>query len=202
VGTFGVIATEGKRLWVRLIAVALCFLIPFTRLYLGVHTPADVLVGSAIPLFCIIVLRPVFYHKDGAGLPWLLGIMAVLAALYVAYLEFFPFPADIDPDNYAGAVKNGYTLLGAVAGVLVVWNVDRKRDFSTEAPLGIQCLKTVLGLALVLAVKEGLKLPLEAIFGGHMIARAIRYFAVVLFAGILWPMTFPKLAKLGRKEDA
>jgi hypothetical protein len=159
-------------------------------------------VGSAIPRFCIIALRPVFYHKDGAGLPWLLGIMAVLAAMYVAYLEFFPFPADIDPDNYAGAVKNGYTLLGAVAGVLVVWNVDRKRDFSTEAPLGVQCLKTVLGLALVLAVKEGLKLPLEAIFGGHMIARAIRYFAVVLFAGILWPMTFPRLAKLGRKEDA
>ena len=202
VGTFGVIATEGKRLWVRLIAVALCFLIPFTRLYLGVHTPADVLVGSAIPLFCIITLRPVFYHKDGAALPWLLGGMAVLAAMYVAYLEFFPFPADIDPDNYAEAVKNSYTLLGAVAGVLVVWNVDRKRDFSTEAPLGIQCLKTVLGLALVLAVKEGLKLPLEAIFGGHMIARAIRYFAVVLFAGILWPMTFPRLAKLGRKEDA
>ena len=202
VGTYGVIATESRSIWVRTVSIALCVLIPLTRLYLGVHTPADVLVGSAIPLFCIIALRPVFYHKDGAGLPWLLGIMAVLAAMYVAYLEFFPFPADIDPDNYAGAVKNGYTLLGAVAGVLVVWNVDRKRDFSTEAPLGIQCLKTVLGLALVLAVKEGLKLPLEAIFRGHMIARAIRYFAVVLFAGILWPMTFPRLAKLGRKEDA
>ena len=51
-------------------------------------------------------------------------------------------------------------------------------------------------------VREGLKFPREAIFGGHRSARAIRYFAVVLFAGILWPMTFPKLAKLGRKEDA
>ena len=201
VGTFGVIATEGKRRWVRLTAVALCFLIPFTRLYLGVHTPADVLVGSAIPLFCIIALRPCFYHKDGALMPWLLGAMAMLAAVYVAYLEFFPFPADTDPTNYAEAVKNSYTLLGAVAGVLVVWVIDRKRDFSTEAPLGAQILKTVLGLILVLAVKEGLKYPLETIFGGHMIARAIRYFAVVIFAGVLWPMTFPRLAALGRKED-
>jgi hypothetical protein len=86
--------------------------------------------------------------------------------------------------------------------MLIVWQVDRKRDFSTAAPFRVQVLKVALGLVLVLAVKEGLKLPLEAIFGGHMIARAIRYFAVVLFAGILWPMTFPRLAKLGRKEDA
>ena len=49
---------------------------------------------------------------------------------------------------------------------------------------------------------EGLKLPLETLFGGHLIARAIRYLVLVLFAGILWPMTFPWLAKLGRKDEA
>ena len=36
VGTFGVIATDAKKLWIRLGAVSLCFLIPLTRLYLGV----------------------------------------------------------------------------------------------------------------------------------------------------------------------
>ena len=30
VGTFGVIATESKRLWVKLLAAAMCFLIPLT----------------------------------------------------------------------------------------------------------------------------------------------------------------------------
>ena len=58
VGTFGVLASETKNGWIRLLSIALCFLIPLTRLYLGVHTPADVLVGSAIPLFFIILLRP------------------------------------------------------------------------------------------------------------------------------------------------
>ena len=40
-------------------------------------------------------------------------------------------------------------------------------------------------------MKEGLKLPLETLFSGHMIARALRYMLLVLFAGVLWPMTFP-----------
>ena len=202
VGTFGVIVTEGRRLWLRLTALALCFLIPLTRLYLGVHTPADVLVGSAISLFFIIVLRPVIYHRDGKHMPKLLAVMLALAAAFVAYMELYPFPADVDPDNLHAALKNSYTLLGTLVGMIAVWYADRKQNFSTEALWYVQILKTALGLALALVVKEGLKLPLETLFGGHLIARAIRYLVLVLFAGILWPMTFPWLAKLGRKDEA
>ena len=81
-------------------------------------------------------------------------------------------------------------------------NTHQKRDFSTEAVWYAQLLKTVLGLGLALVVKEGLKLPLDMLFGGHMIARAIRYMVLVIFAGILWPMTFPWLRKLERRNEA
>ena len=199
VGTFGVLATEGKRLWLRLIAVALCFLIPLTRLYLGVHTPADVLVGGAISLFFIIALRPVIYREDGKHMPTLLAVMLVLSAAFVAYMELFPFPADVDAANLASALKNSYTLLGALAGMLVVYKADKKLNFTTEAPFSAQVLKVLLGLVLVLAVKEGLKLPLDLILKGHMAGRAIRYCAVVITAGILWPLAFPWLCTLGKK---
>lgn len=199
VGTFGVLATEGKRLWLRLIAVALCFLIPLTRLYLGVHTPADVLVGGAISLFFIIVLRPVVYREDGKHMPTLLAVMLVLSAAFVAYMELFPFPADVDAANLASALKNSYTLLGALAGMLVVYKADKKLNFTTEAPFSAQVLKVLLGLVLVLAVKEGLKFPLDLILKGHMAGRAIRYCAVVITAGILWPLAFPWLCTLGKK---
>ena len=201
VGTFGVIATDAKKLWIRLGAVSLCFLIPLTRLYLGVHTPADVLVGSAISLFFIIVLRPVVYHQDGRHLPKLLGIMLVLAGAFVAYMELFPFPDDVDADNLHSALKNSYTLLGALLGMIAVWYADRKLCFPTEGIWYAQVLKIALGLAIALAVKEGLKAPLDAILGGHMVARAIRYFLLVLTVGIVWPLTFPWFSKLGRKDE-
>ena len=199
VGTFGVIATESRRLWIRLTAVALCVLIPLTRLYLGVHTPADVLVGSAIPLFFLVAVRPLIYSEDGKHLPKLLLGMLVLAAAFVGYMELFPFPADVDGENLAEAVKNSYTLLGALLGMICVYYADRKLDFPTDAVWYVQLIKVVVGLLIALAVKEGLKAPLDAIFQGHMIARAIRYFVLVLAAGIVWPLAFPRLSRLGRK---
>ena len=202
VGTFGVIATEGRKLWIRLAAAALCFLIPLTRLYLGVHTPADVLVGSAISLFFIIVLRPVIYREDARHMPKLLGLMLVLSAAFLLYVELWPFPADVDSANLLSARKNSYTLLGSLAGMIGVYFVDKKRNFSTEGVWYVQLAKTALGLGLALAVKEGLKIPLDALFAGHMAGRAVRYFLLVLFVGILWPMTFPLFQKLERKDEA
>ena len=202
VGTFGVLATEGKRLWLRLIAAALCFLIPLTRLYLGVHTPADVLVGSAIPLFFIVVLRPAIYQGEGKHIPKLMTVMVLLSAAFVLYMEYHAFPGNVDPDNLASALKNSYTLIGSLLGMVLVYHVDEKRNFSTDAVWYAQILKTVLGLGLALAVKEGLRMPLDSLFSGHMIARALRYMLLVLFAGIVWPMTFPLFQKLGRKDEA
>ena len=202
VGTFGVIAREAKNRWVRFAALAVCVLVPFSRMYLGVHFPSDVLVGAAIPLIFIGLLRPVIYRDGGKYIPLLFVGMVVLAAGFVAYVELWPFPDDIDPENLSSAVKNSYTLMGALLGMIAVWFADRKLDFPTGGIWYAQALKAVLGLVLVLAVKEGLKAPLDALFGGHMAARAVRYCAVVLTAGILWPMTFSRFAKLGRKDES
>jgi hypothetical protein len=49
-------------------------------------------------------------------------------------------------------------------------------------------------------VKEGLRAPLDALFGGHLAARAVRYFLIVLVAGFFWPMTFRRFGKLGAKK--
>ena len=202
VGTFGVIATDSRKLWIRLVSVTLCLLIPLTRLYLGVHTPADVLVGSAISLFFIIILRPIIYQNEGRHLPKLLFVMLVLAGAFVAYMELFPFPSNVDRDNLHSALENSYTLLGALLGMIVVWCADRKLNFPTAAVWYAQILKAVLGLAIALAVKAGLKMPLNALFGGHMAARSVRYFLLVLTVGIVWPLTFPWFAKLGRKDES
>ena len=59
-------------------------------------------------------------------------------------------------------------------------------------------MKVVLGLGMVLLVKEGLRTPLEALLPVY-VARSLRYFLVVLAAGLLWPMTFRFFGKVGEK---
>ena len=201
VGTFGVIAKCSKNKWVRRIAIAVCFIVPFTRMYLGVHFPSDVLMGSGLALLFIALLHPVCFKEDGKYIPALFGVMIALSLAFVAYAELYPFPADIDPHNLTSAVKNSYTLMGALLGMVIVYFVDEKKlHFPVEASFPAQILKVAGGLILALAIKSGLKAPLDALFAGHMIARALRYMILVLAAGILWPMTFPWFQKLGRKD--
>lgn len=200
VGTFGCLAVTQKNKILRGICVAVMVLVPFSRMYVGVHTPADVLVGSAMALVMVFAFQPLMLGKGKKNIPWVFAVLALLSVAYLLFVELYPFPADIDVDNYASAVKNGYTFLGCFAGVLVVYFVDEKKlRFDTKAIWWAQILKAVLGLGVVLAVKEGTRGVLEMVFCGHMISRAVRYFLVVLVAGIVWPLSFKWFAKLGKK---
>lgn len=198
VGSFGCIAATQKNKIIRCVCFAVMVLVPVSRMYVGVHTPADVLVGSAMALVMVLAFRPLMLNGK-KRIPWVFAALLVLSICYLMYVERYPFPADMDAHNYDSAVKNGYTFLGCFAGILVVWFVDEKKlQFSTEAVWWAQVLKALLGLALVLAVKEGTRSILEAILPVYP-ARALRYCLIVVTAGAVWPLTFKWFSKLGRK---
>lgn len=200
VGTFGGIAYTSKNKIVRVVSIILAILIPFSRMYIGVHTPADVLVSVGIALLLIFVLRPVIYKNDGKAIPYLIAAMTLMAIAYLCFVEFYPFPADIDPDNLASGIKNAYTLTGGLVGLTAVYIVERKWiKFPTKAIWWAQLLKVLIGLAIVLAIKSGLSTPMAALLG-EKLGRAVRYFIIVVIAGVVWPMSFKWFAKLGCKE--
>lgn len=200
VGTFGAIAYTAKNKVLRIICIAIAVLVPFSRMYIGVHTPLDVLTAAAIAVLLIVALRPVVFGKNGTYIPVLLGIMTVLALAYLCFVELYPFPADIDQHNLASGIKNAYTLLGALLGMLVVYTVDERWiHFQTKAVWWAQAAKIVGGLMLVLLIKSGTKDLLNSLMG-EQIGRAARYFLMVIAAGILWPLTFRYFGKLGNRE--
>ena len=198
VGTFGGIAHFTRYNWMRVLCWVLMLLIPFSRMYLGVHTPVDVAVSFAIAAALVLLLRPLIDRADRrpGTLYWMLLGMALLTVLYVLYVECWPFPPEMDAANYASGRENGYKLLGAVLGINLVHYVDDQfLRFETQAPPLAQGLKLVLGLLVVLAVKEGLKVLFVPLFGGHPAGDAVRYFLVVLVAGSVWPLTFGYLTE-------
>ncbi len=200
VGTFGTIGYTAKNRWVRIATIAIAVLVPFSRMYVGVHTPQDVLVAAAMAVALIFLLRPVVLGGSKKYMPVLLGVMTGMAAAFLCYVEFYPFPKDMDAHNLASGIKNAYTLTGALLGLLAVYTVDEKWiQFPTKAIWWAQILKVALGLGAVLAVKSGLKTPLNALLG-EAVGRSARYFLIVVVAGILWPLTFRWFAKLGNKE--
>ena len=203
VGVFGSAARWHRQKAVRLIGLLLCVLVPLSRMYLGVHTPADVGVSVLVALALIFGMYPVIrkaVHSPKTMRLLLIGMVA-LAAGYLAFVSLYPFPADVDMHNLTHGTKNAYTMLGCMLGVWVTYEADsRWTKFDTAAPLLGQICKLALGLGLLLAIKAGAKAPLQALFANDYFADGLRYFLMVVFAGCLWPLTFPLWKKVRRKK--
>ena len=203
VGCWGALAVCRKEKWVRIISVILALLIPFTRMYLGVHTPLDVGVSILVALILIFALWPLF-QKFGTERRLMYPLMGILTAMgigFMLYVTLFPFPADVDADNLSHAVENAYKFLGCALGMWIIYEADtRFIHFETKtAKWWAQIPKLLVGLAIVLGVKSGFKPLLNLIFDGHGVAHTIRYFLTVLVAGF-WPLTFKWFGKLGTKK--
>lgn len=177
----------------RIALMVLIALTAFSRMYLGVHTPADVGVSLILGIVMVFVFYPVFAHADEKPGRMYAVMAAMLAAsvAYVIFCEVKVWPADMDAANLAHGVENGYLLAGCSAALLLGCYVERRYiRFEVKASLPMQILKVGIGLALVLGLKAGMKPVLEAVFGGHPIARSVRYFLIVIFASCVWPLTF------------
>lgn len=199
---------------------AVCFLligvVALSRMYLGVHTPADVGVSLLVGTALLLLLYPLILRcgerqgEDAAGRRSFWRLQGAFAACVLGlfiYLNGKGLPADPTlteeelAHGAAAALKNAWQILGMGLGILAshAWDYFGK-SFETKAVWWAQVLKVVLGLLLVVLAKEGLKAPLGALFGGHPAATAVRYFLVVATAGLLWPMSFSFWGRLGRRQ--
>lgn len=200
VGTFGSLACMTRNRLLRGLFIAVAVLVPLSRMYLGVHTPGDVLMGSFMALLLVYALRPMMLREDHRAMKDILGMMLVLAVGLLVFAVVFPVYVDVDADNGYSCLKSACTMVGCLAGVAVVYPAERKFvNFDPKARWWAQILKAVLGFALVLLVKEGLRSPLEAVMDVY-VARAVRYFLIVVTAGLVWPMSFRYFSKLGVKK--
>lgn len=198
VGTFGGIAYTAKNKVVKIVGLIIAVLVPFSRMYVGVHTPLDVGVAAVMAVVLIFLVKPFVTSSNGKLFPVLMAIMTVLAVGYLCFVELYPFPADIDPERLASGVRNAYTMMGCLIGLLVVYIVDEKwLHFPVKSVWWAQIIKVVVGLLLVLAIKSGAKEILNTLFGEY-IGRGVRYFLMVIMAGIVWPLSFKLFAKIRR----
>lgn len=204
-GTLGGIARWHKNTALRIVCVALLLLTAFSRMYLGVHTPLDVGVSLGIAAVLVFVFYPIVRRASDSkyGLYPLLGVMLAVSLAFVLYANLTQFPVEGEEalENIREGRKNSFSLFGALLGFLAAYPIERRYiRFEEKAVWWVQILKTVLGLVGLLVVKEGLKLLFSAVGFTWLGTNALRYFAVVFFAAAVWPLAFPALRRLSKKE--
>ncbi len=211
IGLYGGIARANRQKWLRISAIVLCVLVPFSRMYLGVHTPYDVGVSILVALLLVFVGYPLFMKaaRSPKTMYIVLFSLTAISVAYLCFISFCKFPDEVfapeNIHNYESALKNAYTLLGCMLGFIAVYTVDLKwTSFDTKAVWWVQLIKIVGGLALVIAVKELARFPLDALLPKHVDtwSRLIRYFLIAVVGGVLWPATFKYLNRLAEKKEA
>ncbi len=195
--TFGAIAIWLKKKWVYIVAVIVSLLVAFSRMYLGVHTLLDTVVGLVAGLLVLIVMDILMEHviNDPKRFSIFIVFGNLAAICFLVYLYLAPISNYLRPEDY----KNAFVLFGTTFGFTLGWIIDQKwGHFDSTAVWWVQLIKLILGTAIVLTIRAILK----AAFGGNSAApflHGIRY-AVMTFVAIgVFPFLFKPLVKWSSK---
>lgn len=167
-----------RRRWLYAAGILIILLVGLSRLYLGVHTPLDVIGGMVIGVLWA-VIWDCLYEKSIILNKELTVILAVLTAT----IGMFVFM-----DVYY------YKAVGALTGLLVGYLIEpRFINFKESSSLTMQVLKVSSGIGAVYA----LKLFMKAVLPKTLIAGYISYLILLLCITVAIPFVF-KLLKVNR----
>ncbi len=184
---FGTLALHAKKWHQKLLCAAVIVLVGFSRMYLGVHTPKDVLTSFFLSIGCTLVCYVLFYRKEAAaGREALISLlMAVMSAALVLYAAVLYQNSTIALHYAQDCIKAS----GAGMAFALGYYVEQKYiRFSPPAKTRQKVLRLAVGLAVALLLQTGLK----PIIGESLPASFLRYFLVVAWALMFYPVLFTK----------
>ena len=192
-----------KRLWLAIVCAVLLFLTCFSRNYLGVHTPQDVLVGFGVSVVLIIVVgfsqKKLEGNQKAVDILTFAGIAAVLGVLI--FVMFKPYPMDYDANGNLlvdpqRMMNDTFKACGGFIGLMIGSYIER-HFIRYEVPAGAAALPvlTCVGFALMFAWEQ-LFAPatIVQILGKHW-GNMLAYGIMVIFAVALWPLVIRKACR-------
>ena len=183
------IAFHSRKRAVCIGAFILIAAVMLSRMYLGCHTPKDVLVSFAVTIVISGAVSFVFDNFTSTLLTDILVSVLVftLSAALFGY-SYYLVGTGATTDVLA---MDCFKAAGAGAGFAVGWFIEKHyiRFNPKNSHLWLQILKVVIGLAGALIIKSGLKL----ILGNTMLSNTVRYFFVILWIAVGFPLIIKKL---------
>ncbi len=194
------VCTRKKMRWISVLCIICLVLTAFSRNYLGVHTPQDVLVGLALGILTLwglaVLFRYLAAHPEKENIFLIGGIVFGIAALLYISLKSYPMDmADgqilVDPEKMK---KDGFGDIGRLI-VFCIGRLIEKTWVKYEPVFTKKALASgVVGAVLTFFLIENLSTPLRGLLGlqwGTLAANGL----VMLFIVVIWPAVMKVINK-------
>ena len=186
---------KDKRKWLAVICGIMIALTGFSRNFLGVHTPQDVIVGFLEALVIILVLGKVFKALEGKEelIDKLTYLGIFLHIVFVVYVVFKKYPMDyvngvllVDPIKMQKDMFNG---CGGILALLTGTYIDRHFvHYEINFKSRYLPILTVVGLGLMMGWVALFAPAILTPNLGVQLGNYLTGFVQVLFGVLLWPM--------------
>lgn len=187
--------------WLVVLCVFMTILIMFTRNYLGVHTPQDVIVGMIVALTVILINKKLLTWVDcGKNRDIYVAITGVfISVIVLIYLTLKPYPVDLNADGSmlvdpGKMIEDCYVTAGCMFGFFAGWILERRFvNFSVDISTKKKVLRAVLGGAFML-LYAGLmreKMILVHVLWGEFAFVSIAF----MFILFIYPWIFSKVER-------
>lgn len=184
-----------KRKWLKVLCILAPLCVGFSRMYLGCHTPKDVLTALIVSAVCTWLMWHFcrFLLEDFSHSRTVFSVMLFLSAgagIYALLLLKHGIVSEALASDCCKAA-------GAGMGFAVGWYLERTRiRFSTAAKNRlIQAAKFICGLVLLLVIKGGVSF----ILGTSIVAKILEYFILILWIIVIYPAIFQKILGSGQE---
>ena len=176
-------------------AILMVLLTMFSRNYLGVHTPQDVIVGGLVSLLCaFVIIKVCDWVERNPKKDWivLLAVTVVTIAL-LCYIGLKPYPEDyvdgvllVDPKKMT---VDGFKDPGRFFGIFLGWFLERRFvKFSTDVPVSTKVTRALTGGLLAVFWWTAVAGPI-----GKMLGTNWSYFLTQASTPIVFMTVFPAL---------
>lgn len=211
-GSFAWLTRKSHKV-IAVLCVIFVLVMGFSRMYLGVHTPQDVLVGLIIGIAAIAITQLFFnwierFDAMQPGHKMDIVVMVVVIAVSIGVMVFTivkPYPLDyvdgvllVDPEDMQ---KGVFEAIGVFMGFAIAWVLERRLvNFSTDGlDMRSRVIRFVIGIALVGVTYLASNVLFKALLA-YNVAKFCAMLFVTLAAVFIAPLVFNTIEKRLQKD--
>lgn len=201
-----------KQKWLSILMIIVIFIVAFSRNYLGVHTPQDVVVGFILGCLStywayLLINRE---KKDKKSDIKLLSYGIIIGIVALLYFIFKNYPTIIDAQGKPivdpqKMMKDGFLCVGVWYGFILGWFLEKYYvKFKTDGSITIKIIKAIIGVATLYLMFYNLS-SLFYKFIPSAWARLLQWFVTTFYAMVIYPLLFKffegKLSNNNKQEE-